>query len=143
MDAKASAKSKRAHSLHGNLKWSAHANPRAKNPSQSASTSNKNQSRERNDRSRAAPNLPSNWDRYHEDEVESNPENPSADNDGTGRAPAYLAAPKSKGADFKELIAQAQTDWRAYSKSSSDVFASLDDVLPGAPSYETELTRPR
>ncbi|XP_058100600.1 protein ECERIFERUM 16 [Magnolia sinica] len=128
MDSKASAKSKRAHSLRGNNKKSPHSNPNPGNLPQSAPNSNKNQSRENNRRSHAAPALPSNWDRYHEDGIDSNTEDPSVDVDHTGRAD--IVAPKSKGADFAELISQAQTDARARTNPNPESFVSFDDVLP-------------
>ncbi|XP_022726135.1 uncharacterized protein LOC111282354 [Durio zibethinus] len=69
--------------------------------------------------------LASNWDRY-EEEFDSGSEDPSGDT--ASQAPDIIV-PKSKGADFRHLIAEAQS--QLHSNPYSDSLPSLDDVLPG------------
>ncbi|KAI5558033.1 hypothetical protein POPTR_017G017200v4 [Populus trichocarpa] len=104
MDTKALAKSKRAHTLQHNKGKKPHPN---QNPSKTPSTGN-NQKPQKS-------KLPSNWDRYEDDEEDEfgvNLENPSGDN---SKKPSFkdygdgLALPKSKGADFKYLLDEAKS----------------------------------
>lgn len=108
MDPKASAKSKRAHTQHG----------RASHPSPSAIAQRKKQSKEKKPAQAAGggggggeegpkrsntPALPSNWDRYED-------EDDDATVDSTGNPPATeVVAPKSKGADFRYLVEEARS----------------------------------
>ncbi|KAJ6859901.1 hypothetical protein NC651_036274 [Populus alba x Populus x berolinensis] len=104
MDTKALAKSKRAHTLQNNKGKKPHPNQK---PSKTPSTGN-NQKPQKS-------KLPSNWDRYEDDEEDEfgvNLENPSGDN---SKKPSFkdygdgLALPKSKGADFKYLLDEAKS----------------------------------
>lgn len=106
MDAKALAKSKRAHSQHHSKK--SHSNQKQK-PNES-----KNPLAKPNLLSNAAPKHSSNWDRYREEIGEAT----------TVHDPIL---PKSKGADYRHLIAEARSQMQ--SCTSMDVFPSLDDVL--------------
>ncbi|XP_062027630.1 protein ECERIFERUM 16 [Rosa rugosa] len=92
MDSKALAKSKRAHSQHHTKKY--HSNQKAKPPAGGAK----------------GKHIPTNWDRY-EEEFDLGSEGGASD----------IVLPKSKGADYSHLIAEAQ------SQSQSQ----FDDVLSG------------
>ncbi|XP_062105916.1 protein ECERIFERUM 16 [Humulus lupulus] len=134
MDAKSLAKSKRAHSQqhskkhHPNQKLkapSAHPNQKLKAPSAdtggAATKPSQKQVKEKTLQSKAASALPSNWDRYDE-ENDSGPEDPSKKN-------PDVVLPKSKGADYQHLIAEAES--QSQSTLYSDSFLSVDDVLAG------------
>ncbi|XP_038887536.1 uncharacterized protein LOC120077652 [Benincasa hispida] len=110
MDAKALAKSKRAHSQHHTKK--SHSNHKHKSSPNESKISLPHPSKDGNLLSQAAPKLPSNWDRYGE---------------ATAPIPDVIL-PKTKGADYRHLIAEARSQMQ--SSTSMDVFPSLDDVLP-------------
>ncbi|KAK7312830.1 hypothetical protein VNO77_37002 [Canavalia gladiata] len=127
MDIKALAKSKRGHTQHHNKKVHHSHKLKAPSPSSSSSGSNeaaknplgKQQVNEEKKTRRSA--LPSNWDRYEEEEEEldSGSQNESKTLD--------VVLPKSKGADFRHLVAEAQS----HAETSLESFPSLDDLLPG------------
>ncbi|KAF4388707.1 hypothetical protein G4B88_018984 [Cannabis sativa] len=123
MDAKSLAKSKRAHSQQHSKKH--HPNQKLKSPSTDAvGAANKpslKQVREKNLQSKAASALPSNWDRYSE-------ENDSGLEDISKKNPD-IVLPKSKGADYRNLIFEAES--QSQSTLYSDSFLSVDDVLAG------------
>ncbi|KAL5861000.1 hypothetical protein ACOSQ4_002296 [Xanthoceras sorbifolium] len=131
MDAKALAKSKRAHSQHHKSK--SHPNQKSKGPpvaSDSAGSTKKplgKQVGEKTRQSQRIAKLPSNRDRY-EDEFDSDPENPSGDN--TSQT-SDVIVPKSKGADYYHLIAEAQSQAQSESYSYSDSLHYLEDIMPG------------
>ncbi|CAK7322685.1 unnamed protein product [Dovyalis caffra] len=117
MDTKALAKSKRSHTLQHNKSKKPHPNQK---PSKTPSTENK----QKPQKSR----LPSNWDRYEDDEEDKfgvNLENPSGDN---LKKPNFkddgAVLPKSKGADFKYLLDEARSKCH-----QRDYFPSLEDLL--------------
>ncbi|KAK4766497.1 hypothetical protein SAY87_008139 [Trapa incisa] len=124
MDAKALAKSKRAHSLHHSKK--SHPNPRPKPAGAGAGGSKASSEKPIQPRQpRPAPDLPSNWSRY-EEEHDSDAEAPS------GEVPSQspeVPPPKSKGADYKHLIAEAKSQPQSYFDPHLDNFPSMDDVL--------------
>ncbi|TXG55089.1 hypothetical protein EZV62_020345 [Acer yangbiense] len=109
MDAKALAKSKRAHSLHHKNK--SYPNQKSKVPSVASDSAGRTtkplgkQVGEKTRQSQRIAKLPSNLDRY-EDEFDSDLENPSGDS--TSQA-SDIIVPKSKGADYHHLIAEAQS----------------------------------
>jgi len=63
--------------------------------------------------------LPSNWDRYGEEEDDSTPEIASKTLD--------VVLPKSKGADYRHLVAEAQS----HAETSLEGFPAFDDLLLG------------
>ncbi|XXG79125.1 hypothetical protein AAC387_Pa09g0264 [Persea americana] len=122
MDAKASAKSKRAHTLQAKR---AHSNQNPKNPTNpNKPQKQKNPDKTLNPKSHL---LPSNWHRYDDDEVFGNEGSDKSLFD--ARLAQGIAAPKSKGADFSELIAQAKEDARSRINPDQDFFGSVDDVF--------------
>ncbi|KDP24072.1 hypothetical protein JCGZ_25729 [Jatropha curcas] len=126
MDAKALAKSKRAHSLHHSKKPS-HSSLKSKAPSGGANNAgggNKALGKQTKEKARQS-GLPANWDRY-EEEFDSDSEVPSGDS--ISKA-SDVILPKSKGADFRHLIAEAQS--QCQSNVCLDTFPSMDDILPG------------
>ncbi|XP_022764125.1 uncharacterized protein LOC111309317 [Durio zibethinus] len=129
MDAKALAKSKRAHSQHHSKKTHSSQKPKppsaGANDAASAKRLTGKQIREETHQGQRGSALPLNWDRYKED-FYSGSEDPSGDS--ASQAPD-IVVPKSKGADFRHLIAEAQS--RLHSNPYSDSLSSLDDVLPG------------
>lgn len=131
MDAKALAKSKRAHSQHHKNK--SHSHHKSKAPavaSDNAGSKEKQLGKQvgaETRQSRHTSRLPSNWDRY-EDEFDLDSENPSGD---SPSQPSDMVVPKSKGADYRHLIAEAQSQSQSQSYAYSDTFPSLDDVMPG------------
>lgn len=129
MDVKALAKSKRAHTQHHSKKpHGLHTNQKLKAPSDGSNVAGNakkplgKQVTEKTHRSQGASKLPSNWDRYEEEF-----EDPSA-SDGASQ-PSDVILPKSKGADYRHLIAEAQS--QSQSSLYLDGFPSLDDVMPG------------
>ena len=129
MDAKALAKSKRAHSQHHNKKPHSIQKPKppsaGANDAANAKKQTGKQIREKTRQAQPVSALPSNWDRY-EEEFDPGSEDPSGDY--ASQAPDIIV-PKSKGADFHHLIAEAQS--QLHSIPFSDSLPSLDDVLPG------------
>ncbi|KAK9221585.1 hypothetical protein WN944_010012 [Citrus x changshan-huyou] len=129
MDAKALAKSKRAHSQQHKNK--SHPNQKLKAPvvaSDNAGGKEKQPGKQAGAGTREArrlSKLPSNWDRY-EDGSDMDSE------DTTSQASDFVV-PKSKGADYRHLIAEAQSQSLSQSRSLSysDTFPLLDDVMPG------------
>ncbi|CAK9167680.1 unnamed protein product [Ilex paraguariensis] len=124
MDAKALAKSKRAHSQHHSKKHNPYQAFKAPSAGTigAASPSGK-QVRVKSDRSQGSSLLPSNWDRYEEEFNDSGSENLSQDN--LSKA-TDVVLPKSKGADYTYLISEA----KAQSQTQSlDGFASFDDSI--------------
>lgn len=73
------------------------------------------------------PKLPSNWDRYEEEETDSGLAG------GSGEVQVSdVPAPRSKGADYRYLIAEAQSQSQSVpDEPCVDGFVSLGDVLPG------------
>ena len=128
MDAKALAKSKRAHSQHLNKKH--HPKPTSKAPlagPEGASSGKKpsgKQDSEKTNRSQGSSALPSNWDRY-EEEYDSGSLDPSPDN----MSQATDAVPKSKGADYGHIISEANS--QSQKNIASEIFPSFYDVFTG------------
>ena len=102
MDTKSLAKSKRAHSQHH---------------SQSRRHNNPNPNLKPKPKPASAKPLHSNWDRYAEED-DPGSENPPRSND--------AVLPKSNGADYRHLIAEAQSQ-----PSNLSLSPSLDDALAG------------
>lgn len=128
MDAKALAKSKRAHSLHHSKKH--HPNPTSKaNPGSATSSSGKKptnkQARDKPYQSQISKALPTNWDRYEEEYGSGSEDSPQVS---TSQA-SDVVVPKSKGADYAYLISEAKAQSQA--NSSSESFSSFDDFLDG------------
>ncbi|GMN53886.1 hypothetical protein TIFTF001_023007 [Ficus carica] len=131
MDTKALAKSKRAHSLQ-HSKRQHHPNQKPKAPSGGATeNANKQPSgkqvvKEKPLQPRGKSGLPSNWDRYEEEFDSGSEDNASGIGANRNQNPDVVL-PKSKGADYHHLIAEAQSQ----SLVSLDSFPSVDDVLAG------------
>ncbi|XVF02065.1 hypothetical protein REPUB_Repub04eG0144100 [Reevesia pubescens] len=129
MDAKALAKSKRAHSQHHSKK--PHPSQKPKPPSASANNAANakkqtgKQIREKTRQAQAVSALPSNSDRY-EEEFDSSSEDPSGD---SANQASDIVVPKSKGADFRHLMAEARS--QLHSNPYSYSLPSLDDVMQG------------
>ncbi|KAK4577679.1 hypothetical protein RGQ29_027978 [Quercus rubra] len=133
MDVKSLAKSKRAHTQsHSKRPHGSHANQKSKAPSVGTNDAGRakkplgKQVPEKPHRSQGASRLPTNWDRY-EEEFDSGSEDPSVSN--STSQPSDVILPKSKGADYCHLIAEAQS--QSQSNLYMDSFPSLDDVMPG------------
>lgn len=132
MDVKALAKSKRAHTQHHTKKpHGSHQNQKHKAPlsdgAKDAGTTKKSlgkQVKEKTHRPQASPALPSNWDRYDDEELGSVSEGVPLD---SANKASDVVLPKSKGADYRHLVAEAQSQ----ANTSLDAFPSLDDVLSG------------
>ncbi|KAM1089432.1 hypothetical protein ACFX19_017407 [Malus domestica] len=134
MDAKALAKSKRAHSEHHSKKY--HPNPKAKSAAVGGGKGNEagtaknplgKQVQEKTHPTKGASALPSNWDRY-EEELDLGSEDPVPAADGSNRAPDVVI-PKSKGADFCHLIDEARSQSQSF--AYSDTFPGLENDLLG------------
>ncbi|RDX77783.1 hypothetical protein CR513_42039, partial [Mucuna pruriens] len=132
MDVKALAKSKRSHTQHHSKK--AHHSHKPKAPSSSSSGPNDgakgplgkqqvNDEKKKSHRSRSQGSsaLPANWDRYEEEG--------ELDSGGSEIASKTLdvVLPKSKGADYRHLVAEAQS----HAETSLEGFPTFDDLLPG------------
>lgn len=128
MDAKSLAKSKRAHTQHHNKKHHSKQKPKA-SPSVSVgptTSQNKTGNQQLKVISQGSNALPSNWDRYEEEYDTDSENNPSQDS--SSRVTDTIL-PKSKGADYAYLIAEAKSQPQTnYSVKS---FPSFDDVLTG------------
>ncbi|KAF6147542.1 hypothetical protein GIB67_037431 [Kingdonia uniflora] len=119
MDTKSLAKSKRAHSQH--LKRT-HTNPNQKlkpKPTPTPLDQTKNKSSSKQTQPLEKPHLPSNWDRYDEPEPEFGSTSSNA-------AAADVVEPKSKGADFAQLVSEAQS----HLGPNSDNYISFEDAIP-------------
>lgn len=130
MDAKALAKSKRSHSQQLSKKH--HPNPKSKTQSGSgsiaqSSSGNTKESSGKKVRDKAIRGLPSNWDRY--DEGNDSRIEDSSSGGGVNQETPDSVLPKSKGADYSHLIAEAQS--QSESTICLDSFPSFDDILPG------------
>ncbi|KAK7316559.1 hypothetical protein RJT34_00113 [Clitoria ternatea] len=140
MDVKALAKSKRSHTQHHNKKG--HHSHKFKAPSPSSSTSSSPASNDsakhllgtqqlnddkkpRRSQFQGSSALPNNWDRYEEEEEELESGSEIASKN------VAVALPKSKGADFRHLVAEAEAEAEARAETSLGGFPSLDDLLPG------------
>ncbi|MED6174287.1 hypothetical protein PIB30_067734 [Stylosanthes scabra] len=140
MDVKSLAKSKRAHTQHHTRKpHHKHKTPTPSSQSSPSSSSNvsndvvgsgkkqlnqKGVTAIRNSSSRGSSALPNNWDRYYDEDEEIDSVIP----EGASKAPDDGAVlPKSKGADFRHLVAEAQSQ----ADTTLEGFPSLDDTLPG------------
>ncbi|XAR49579.1 hypothetical protein NMG60_11032829 [Bertholletia excelsa] len=125
MDAKALAKSKRAHSLQHSKKH--HSNPTSKAASASSGgeSSAKKPSRKQVQphHSQGSSALPTNWDRY-EEEYGPDSEDPSQNKISQA---TDIVVPKSKGADYAYLISEAKSQTQTH--TSLESFPSFDDVL--------------
>ncbi|KAI4319765.1 hypothetical protein MLD38_033327 [Melastoma candidum] len=143
MDAKSLAKSKRSHSR--NLNRRHNPNPKS-NPhsSQSADAANPGTAKKKPPRrnSGAVPGLPTNWDRYEDEEQTELGEGVSVGAGGTSTGKSSVSGkveasdvpvPKSKGADYRYLVeeAKSQRQYLIRGDSSSDAVFSLDDTIPG------------
>ncbi|XP_061373311.1 protein ECERIFERUM 16 isoform X1 [Gastrolobium bilobum] len=131
MDVKALAKSKRGHTQQHSKK---HHSQKLKAPSPSSSGSNDatkkkplqvNEKRTHGSRSQGSSALPTNWDRYEEEEFDSGSEGVSPE---SASKNLDVVLPKSKGADFRHLVAEAQFH---ADTTTLEGFPSLDDLLPG------------
>ncbi|KAF5481369.1 hypothetical protein F2P56_002026 [Juglans regia] len=129
MDVKALAKSKRAHTQHHSRRPhipNTNQKPKASSEGTNSATSakkplGKQVGEKTPPKYPGVSKLPSNWDRY-EEELD-----PSA-SDGKSQ-PSDVILPKSKGADYGHLLAEAQA--QAQQSLYVDGFPSLDDVMPG------------
>lgn len=129
MDAKALAKSKRAHSLHHKKKHQPHQASKApsvgsddKKPSGKQAKENplqphSQQANERPQKSHGRKSLPSNWERYDED-LESEEAQPNE-----------FVVPKSKGADYAYLISEAKAQSQV--QYTPDAVSLFDDFING------------
>ncbi|MBA0669548.1 hypothetical protein Goklo_029697 [Gossypium klotzschianum] len=124
MDAKALAKSKRAHSQHHSKKPHSVQKSKPPSPGVNEPSNSKKQTikqiKEKAHQAQRISALPSNWNRY-EEEFDSGSEDPT-------QTPDVIVL-KSKGADFRHLISEAQSQLQ--SNPYSNNIPSLDDVFPG------------
>lgn len=125
MDTKSLAKSKRAHSQHHKKH---HPNQKAKGTTTTVgpSTTNKapgNTVKEQPRQSKGSASLPSNWDRYDDED------DPMAESQIAGQSSQQsdVVLPKSKGADYAYLISEAKS--QNSTRLSSEIFPSLDDFV--------------
>ncbi|KAH6778943.1 hypothetical protein C2S52_010180 [Perilla frutescens var. hirtella] len=134
MDAKALAKSKRAHSLHHKKKNQTHQGlkapsggsddkkPAGKQAKERSQQSDGQQTKERAPQYQGSRGLPSNWDRYEED-LDSASEGAQASSSQLTES----VVPRSKGSDYAHLISEAKA--QSQSHYSSDVSPLFDDFI--------------
>ncbi|KAJ4981732.1 hypothetical protein NE237_032569 [Protea cynaroides] len=135
MDTKALAKSKRAHSQHHSKSKRPPPNQASKVPSVVATASAGNtqkpsgkQTREKSRQSHGSTTaLPSNWDRYDEEEFDLGSEDLSL---GSTSGASDVVAPHSKGADYGYLISQAQSQLQSQYDPDPDGLALFHDTFP-------------
>ncbi|CAI9089305.1 OLC1v1023863C1 [Oldenlandia corymbosa var. corymbosa] len=129
MDAKALAKSKRAHSLHHSKKYQPNPTSRASTSSVTATSGKKatsKQEKDKSNRSHGSKDLPSNWDRYREEFDSGFEETPPVTNHNQA---CDAVAPKSKGADYAYLLNEAKT--QSQTNATSNSLSLYDDVFTG------------
>lgn len=134
MDAKALAKSKRAHSLHHKKKHPTHQGLKApsagsddkkaagKQAKERPQQSHGQQTKERIPQNQGSRALPSNWDRYDEDFDLA-----SEEVQASSSQPTESVVPKSKGADYAHLISEAKA--QSQLPYSSDVVPLFDHFI--------------
>ncbi|EOA14728.1 hypothetical protein CARUB_v10028019mg [Capsella rubella] len=125
MDTKSLAKSKRAHTQHHSKKsHSVHKQKVSvvseKNPEKLQGNQTKTPVQ-----SRRVSALPSNWDRYSDDDDD---ELDAAEGSSISQT-TDVTLPKSKGADYLHLISEAQAESHSKIRINSDCLSSLDDLL--------------
>ncbi|OIT38097.1 PREDICTED: uncharacterized protein LOC109239878 [Nicotiana attenuata] len=130
MDAKALAKSKRAHSLHLNKKHNPHHASKGSSAAGSGtSTTGDKKPVGKQVKEKPKSKLPSNWDRY-EEEYASDSE--TAPQEAANKA-SDVVVPKSNGADYAYLLSEAQAQAQfQYSSESIPLYDDrLDDFYQG------------
>lgn len=125
MDAKALAKSKRAHSLHLNKKHNPHHASKGSSAVSGTSVGDK-KATVKQVKEKPKPKLPSNWDRYEEENSDSETATPA----GTSNA-SDVVEPKSKGADYAYLLSEAKDQLQYSSEDVSFGDDILDDFYQG------------
>ncbi|XP_055824734.1 protein ECERIFERUM 16 [Solanum dulcamara] len=125
MDAKALAKSKRAHSLHLNKKHNLHHASKGSSAVSGTSAGDKKVS-VKQVKEKPKPKLPSNWDRYEEQHSDSE----TATQEGTSNT-SDVVEPKSKGADYAYLLSEAKAQFQYSSENVSFCDDILDDFYQG------------
>ncbi|XP_041990944.1 uncharacterized protein LOC121742003 [Salvia splendens] len=134
MDSKALAKSKRAHSLHHKKKHHSHHGSKvpspsvgpdpAKQASERPQKSQGQQTKERTPQHQGSRALPSNWNRYDDDDdFDSASGNAQAS---SGQLTEFVM-PKSKGADYAHMISEAKAQSQPH--YSSDDLPLFDDFI--------------
>ncbi|KAG5020853.1 hypothetical protein JHK87_016708 [Glycine soja] len=118
MDVKALAKSKRSHTQHHSK--NSHHSHKPNKAASSSSSSSSQVSKEKKKKSHHSA-LPSNWDRYEDEEEELD------SGSGIASKTVDVVLPKSKGADFRHLVAEAQSQ----AETSLEGFPAFNDLLPG------------
>ncbi|XP_015081000.1 uncharacterized protein LOC107024525 [Solanum pennellii] len=125
MDAKALAKSKRAHSLHLNKKHNPHHASKGSSAVSGTSAGDKKVT-VKQVKEKPKPKLPSNWDRYEEENSDSETATPA----GASNA-SDVVEPKSKGADYAYLLSEAKDQLQFSSEDVSFGDDILDDFYQG------------
>ncbi|WMV39289.1 hypothetical protein MTR67_032674 [Solanum verrucosum] len=125
MDAKALAKSKRAHSLHLNKKHNPHHASKGSSAVSGTSAGDK-KATVKQVKEKPKPKLPSNWDRYEEENSDSETATPA----GASNA-SDVVEPKSKGADYAYLLSEAKDQLQYSSEDVSFGDDILDDFYQG------------
>lgn len=136
MDAKALAKSKRAHSLHNKKKHQTHHGLKVpsvgsddKKPAKGGTEKSHVQKiKEKTPQYHGSIALPSNWDRYDEDFGLA-----SEGAQASSSQPTESVMPRSKGSDYAHLISEAKA--QSQSHYSSDVLTLFDDFVGGMSSF--------
>ncbi|KAH9613260.1 hypothetical protein KSS87_005382 [Heliosperma pusillum] len=121
MDVKSMAKSKRSHTQHNQPR-----KPRQHHPSTNNSSISNKENKEKIKVVDEKASLPSNWDRY-EDNIEADDEEDEeiGIDDRKLKKAVEGVKPKSKGADFRNLIAQAKESKQLFSPSFGDTIDGL------------------
>ncbi|MCD7459222.1 hypothetical protein HAX54_040351, partial [Datura stramonium] len=125
MDAKALAKSKRAHSLHLNKKHNPHHASKGSSAVSGTSASDK-KATVKQVKEKPKSKLPSNWDRYEEENSDSE----TATQEGASNT-SDVVEPKSKGADYAYLLSEAKAQFQYSSENVSFSDDILDDFYQG------------
>ncbi|CAN4103275.1 unnamed protein product [Withania somnifera] len=125
MDAKALAKSKRAHSLHLNKKHNPHHASKGSSVVSGMSAGDK-KATVKQVKEKPKSKLPSNWDRYEEENSDSE----TATQEGSSHT-SDVVEPKSKGADYAYLLSEAKAQFQYSSEDVSLCDDILDDFYQG------------
>ncbi|XP_060188191.1 protein ECERIFERUM 16 [Lycium barbarum] len=123
MDSKALAKSKRAHSLHLNKKHNPHHASKGSSAGSSTSAGDKKATTVKQVKEKPKSKLPSNWDRYEEENADSE--------NATQKGASDVVEPKSKGADYAYLLSEAKSQFQYSSENVSFCDDILDDFYQG------------
>ncbi|EPS58931.1 hypothetical protein M569_15881 [Genlisea aurea] len=125
MDVKALAKSKRAHTLQHSRKNPPPSSKKSSIGSEEKKKTSGNQSKEKPPQFQVSRHLPSNWDRYNDDDASGSVSEEAQT--GSVQQSLEFVAPKSKGADYAYLLSEAKAQAQPQVHRTTNAFPFSDD----------------